>query len=134
MSAEEAKKNTVVPQLPQCKQDTTIRTETGYNLDDNRKQVLMDMLFMKKEDVPLDYKEVFGERVIIRKYHRDKPNLVSLSALGIGVDCLPYRLRATRQYLFKDLGKNALKNYDKDPHGEGEFSAFMKAKLGLLEK
>jgi hypothetical protein len=31
----------------------------------------------------------------------------------------------------RDEGRNALRNYDGDPHGEGEFHAYMKAKLGL---
>lgn len=122
-----------VPGLPACSEDKTTRQETNYPLPDNRDQVLMDILFIRKQDVPLDPKEIFGKHVMVRPYTTDSPNVDSLSALGVGVSCLPTRLRVTRSQIMRDEGKNALRNYENDPNGEGEMHALMKAKLGIQE-
>lgn len=128
-----AERNMKVPSLPACKENTTTREPTNYELPEKRDQVLVDLLFMPKENVPVDKKEIFGKRTVVRPYDRSKPNLMSLSAIGIGITCLPTRLRVTRAFVMRDEGRNALKNYDGDPHGEGEFHAYMKAKLGMGE-
>lgn len=128
MTETTAKQNMTVPELPNCKENITERTATNYSLAEDTHQVLLDILFMKKEDIPVDYKEIFGKRVVVRPYNKEKS---SVSVLGIGVKCLPTRFRVTRSFVMHDLGKNALKNYDIDPHGEGEFHEYMKAKLKI---
>lgn len=125
--------NTTPAKLPKCSKNETTRTETGYNEDEKPEELVADILFLDKRDLPLDTEEVFGKKTIARPYNSNEPNFETLGALGIGVDCLPFRWRITRKYLFKDTGKNALKNYDKDQTGEGEYSEFMKAKLGITE-
>ncbi|MBN8549122.1 MAG: hypothetical protein J0M12_07405 [Deltaproteobacteria bacterium] len=129
-----AERNLKVPTLPNCKTDVTTQTATSYDREDNREQVLLDLLFMRKEDIPLDPKEVFGHRVVMRPYYTDKPNVDSLSAIGVGITCLPTRMRVTRSFVMRDEGKNALKNYDKDPHGAGEYHELMRLKLGIAKE
>lgn len=129
----QADKNLKAATLPDCKQSTTTQTPTNYSLEEKPDQVLVDLLFVRKEGVPLDPKEIFGQHVVVRPFSSDKPNVDSLSAVGAGVTCLPTRMRVTRTFVMRDEGKNALKNYDKDPHGGGEFHAYMKAKLGMAD-
>jgi len=50
----------------------------------------------------------------------DKPNSGALATIGVGVTCLPTRMRATKAFVYRDEGANALKNYDKSPHGKGD--------------
>ncbi|MBX7145100.1 MAG: hypothetical protein K1X79_11665 [Oligoflexia bacterium] len=125
--------NTTPAKLPKCTKNETTKTETGYTDDEKPEELIADILFLDKRDVPLDVEEVFGKKTMARPYNANEPNFETLGALGIGVDCLPFRWRVTRKYLIKDTGKNALKNYDKDQFGEGEYSEYMKAKLGITE-
>jgi hypothetical protein len=125
-----AKQQSTVPQLPACAQNKSDRAPTNYTLPDQRNQVLLDMLFIRKEDLPLDPKEIFGNSVMVRPYSTEEPNVDSLSALGVGIQCLPTRLRVTRAFTIRDEGRNALKNYDKDPNGPGEFHITLKEKFG----
>lgn len=133
MLEKQGEKNLKVPALPSCKEDVTTRTATNYDRPEETSQVLLDLLFIRKEDVPLDPKEIFGQHVLTRPYSTDKANVDALSALGVGITCLPTRMRVTRSFVMRDEGKNALKNYDKDPHGPGEFHEYMKAKLGIAK-
>jgi hypothetical protein len=123
--------NTTPAKLPKCKVNETIRVETGYKETEKVDQLISDILFLDKADMPMDPDEVFGKRTMARPYNTKEANFEVLGAVGIGVDCLPFRWRVTRKYLFTDKGLNAYKNYDKDQFGTGEFSEFMKAKLGI---
>lgn len=123
--------NITPAKLPKCKVNETTRVETGYQESEKVDQLISDILFLDKADMPMDPEDVFGKRTMTRPYNTKEANFEVLGAVGIGVDCLPFRWRVTRKYLFTDKGLNAYKNYDKDQFGEGEFSEFMKAKLGI---
>jgi len=108
-----------VPDLPNCRVSRTVKTPTGFKGDRKDKRALFDMLFMRKSELPLNPDEVFGMNTFVQPFSTDKPNAPSLSTVGMGVPCLPYRMRVTRSFSFRDEGLNALRNYDEDPQGEG---------------
>ena len=109
-----------VPELPRCAESKTTREATGLKDAKGDKTVLFDMLFVEQKDLPLDTVGVFGKDTIIQPYSSEKPNAISFATVGVGVTCLPTRMRATKAYVYRDEGANALKNYDKNPHGKGE--------------
>ena len=120
-----------VPELPRCLENRTTKVASGYKTgQEDSKEVLFDMLFIRRGDLPMDTSDVFGKRTIVRPYYTDTPNSPSLSALGAGVKCLPFRFRATKSFGFTDEGTNALKNYDKNPYGAGILHDRMKAIVG----
>ncbi len=126
-------KNITPATLPACRVNESTQEETGYTGEEMPDQLIADILFMDKTDMPMDPSEAFGKRTMVRPYNSKEANFEVLGAIGIGVDCLPFRWRVTRKFLFKDKGRNALKNYDANQFGEGEFSEVMKAKLGLTQ-
>ena len=91
------------------------------------KTVLFDMLFLRKDQIPLDPDEVFGVSTIVQPYSTDQPNGPSFATVGVGVTCLPTRMRATKAFVYRDEGANALKNYDENPHGKGKVHPKMEA-------
>lgn len=109
-----------VPDLPRCAESKTTREATGLKEAKGDKTILFDMLFIPQQDLPLDTAGVFGKDTVIQPYISDKPNAISFATVGVGVTCLPTRMRATKAYVYRDEGANALKNYDKNPHGKGE--------------
>jgi hypothetical protein len=116
-----------VPDLPKCSENKTTREETGMKDAKGDKTILFDMLFIAKRDLPLDTDEVFGKDTIIHPYDAETPNALAFSAVGVGVTCLPTRMRATKAYVYRDEGANALKNFDENPHGKGKVHPKMEA-------
>ena len=115
-----------VPDLPLCAESKTTREDTGMKNVGGDKTILFDMLFIPKDRVPLDPDEVFGKKTIVQPYDSSVPNGVSFGAIGVGVTCLPTRMRATKAYVYRDEGANALKNFDEGPHGKGKVHPKMK--------
>jgi hypothetical protein len=109
-----------VPDLPKCTESKTTREDTGMKDARSDKTILFDMLFIAKKDLPLDAHEVFGKDTVIQPYVADAPNAAAFSTVGVGVTCLPTRMRATKAYVYRDEGANALKNFDENPHGKGK--------------
>jgi len=109
-----------LPELPKCTESKTTREETGMKEARNDKEILFDMLFVAKKDLPLDADEVFGKSTVVQPYDTETPNAIAFSTVGVGVTCLPTRMRATKAYIYRDEGANALKNYDENPHGKGK--------------
>lgn len=115
-----------VPELPKCTESKTTREDTGMKDAHSDKTILFDMLFMRKDQIPLDPDEVFGAGTIVQPYVSGQPDGPSFATIGVGVTCLPTRMRATKAYVYRDEGANALKNFDENPHGKGKVHPKMK--------
>lgn len=122
-----------LPALPACKEDSTKRYSTGYKGKDDGKFRFLDMLFIA-DRMPEDTSEIFGRQTLVVQYIKEKGPVAARFARDYGVTCLPFRVRATKKFVMRDRGVNALKNYDKDPHGKGVLHDFMKKKLGLTKE
>lgn len=109
-----------LPELPKCTESRTTRESTGVKDVRHDDTILFDMLFLPADKVPLDPDEVFGQATVLQPYTAAGLNGLAFGALGVGVTCLPTRLRATKAYVYRDEGANALKNYDGGPHGKGK--------------
>lgn len=120
----EAMKKTLVPHdLPDCR---AAKTETrSAKTKNDQEKIFFDMLFIRKEMIPLNADEVFGKKTLIRSFRLDKATPSTLSAIGLNVPCLPYRMRVTNAGVFKHQGIDALKNYDSGPSGPGVLSDVM---------
>jgi hypothetical protein len=105
-----------------CKLSTKENQVIADPNSSNAKDLEMDLLFIAEEDLPktnTDYFELFGKKTdlkIISKWSLG----IQQAAKSININCLPTRFRATKSVVFQEQGAYALRNYDKDPHGEGE--------------
>jgi hypothetical protein len=123
-----------VPDLPRCAESKTTREDTGMKNAGGDKTILFDMLFLPRDKVPLDPDEVFGKKTVVQPYDASVPNGISFGAIGVGVTCLPTRMRATKAYVYRDEGANALKNFDAGPHGKGKIHPKMKEYVDSFER
>ena len=151
--AERLRQAKVVPDLPECRESVTTKTATGYKETkaDKRKRkdeikiakkegslvtdvtpAHFDMLFIRKEKLPREPDEAFGKFTVIMAGSPDGEEGVLMAAVGVGVKCLPTRFRATNRFLYRDEGRAALLNYDKDPDGAGEAHEYV-ASFGRAE-
>ncbi len=105
--------------LPRCQADRTTKTETGYalaELDGSRLE--MDLLIIPAgSKLPLPAAQLFGTATTVIEY--DSETVTALAVQSLPVECLPTRIRATRKFVHVQEGLDALRNYDKDQHGEG---------------
>ena len=82
--------------------------------------MLVDILYIRKANLPLDPELVFGEGVQVMTFDENKKSPQSFAIQGAKIPCLPYRMRVSSSFIMRDYGKNALMNYSKDPNGKGE--------------
>jgi hypothetical protein len=92
--------------------------------------VYYDTLYLPEDMVPLDSSEVFGQETHLVPYGPESGEGAYLHMKVHGVPCLPYRIRITRDFDYRDLGRNAYKNYDASPGDEGKFHSWVSKKLG----
>lgn len=106
-------------ELPNCSSNKTTKFQ-GMGFGKLEQGTLIaDILYIRKSSMPEDPTEVFGPTVQIREYEPDPKSVNFNTALGMGVICLPYRIRITDSFTEKHEGKNALRNYSKDQLGKG---------------
>jgi hypothetical protein len=109
-----------VRKIPDCREPSTVRTPIKAKLEAGEEsKVVFDLLFMRKSEVPLDSKEVLGIDPLVVPYDPESSLSTALSAQGLGVKCLPTRIRITSLANYTHTGKDALKNFDGEPDGEG---------------
>lgn len=127
-----AKEELTAEPLPRCEESKTerARLSKGKISKAEKDDQILDILFINKSDVPLDYEEAFGKRVVLRTYKPgSSQDAMSYYIKKLGVKCLPYRMRATKEFRFEDWGSNALRNYDSDPSGKGELNPIAERSL-----
>jgi hypothetical protein len=88
-----------------------------------------DVLYLPEDLLPSDPTEVFGTQTMVRTYGPNSGEGVHVRMEVDEVPCLPYRTRITETTEYVDLGRNALKNYDKKQSEEGEFHPWIAQKL-----
>ena len=119
-----------IPELPSCDKSNTTKERLvpkGMKVP-QANTIVFDMIFLPKGKEPLSAKEYFGQRVVTGGYTNESQNGPSYIALSLGAKCLPYRIRATNEFVFKHEGEAALKNYDKNPHGKGKLHKALKGR------
>lgn len=105
--------------LPDCPSSKTEKSTLGKaRLKDSITH--FDMLFVRAETAPDSPEELVGFQPMVIRYRDDRPDENSLAALGVGINCLPFRLRITSRSSYAHIGLDALKNYDEQPDGKGE--------------
>lgn len=106
--------------LPNCSESKSQRIEVksgGSKVP--RKSLISDILYLRKHDVPIDTVEVFGPTVEVRPYEQDEKSITYHTAIGLGISCLPFRIRITDSYVDRLQGDDALKNYSRNLTGNG---------------
>ena len=110
--------------LPACSKDQTIQKELKVPASQKPASPVLvsDVLFISKETLPPLSKEFFfGENINIVTYDPEKPNVEAYAARYLDINCLPTRRRLTNKFNFTHQGRDALRNYDQDLHGKGEY-------------
>ncbi len=107
------------PPLPNCLEDKTDKEITEIASGSKKGQLIMDMLFIKEKEGPLNLQEALGTETQIIPYKGDRKDPLSYATLGLGVECLPYRIRIVQGAIFRDYGKNAYKSYLDNQFGKG---------------
>ncbi|MCB0355129.1 MAG: hypothetical protein KDD64_16470, partial [Bdellovibrionales bacterium] len=130
--------------LPACVDSKTIKVRNGaksaqYYGEKSDDGVLFDALFVK-ESAP-DFREgltgsdeLFGQHTHLHYYESKAEDPIALIASEKGVDCLPFRLRVTEDFIYKDFGENALRNYDEQFAGKSGYAGNGKMHPTVKEK
>jgi hypothetical protein len=116
---------------PRCESNETKREERSVDDGHKEEMILSDTLYLSEEYVPVDVAEVYGTKVQIYPYGPKSGSGVYVRMRTHAVPCVPYRIRITNRAWYYDRGNNALKYYDKQPGGRGEYSKWMQQKLFL---
>lgn len=112
-----------------CEENKTTRRELYPNLIEEKGPPFYDVLYAPEELVPLDSAQVYGTKAKVFGYGTGSDESVYLRMRIHQVPCVPYRYRMSNKTVYEDFGNNALKNYDKDPAGKGEFDVWVSRKL-----
>ena len=115
-----AKAKLKLEKLPKCKKDSTERTETPGIPEQFREKHSHDVLIVSPKYDTQSAEDLFGENIQLIVYDTSKPNSLGFIAKGLQATCLPFRVRSTGEFLYQHQGEHAVRNYDGDPHGEGE--------------
>lgn len=114
--------------LKACTGSKTVKADSGYSGNPSRSgQLRFDYLFIHTDDLgslQSERSELFGSKVNFKIIAADQLG-AEATARGFNVQCLPTRIRATRQTVYTLTGEPALRNYDRDPNGVGELHEMM---------
>ncbi|MEY4669815.1 MAG: hypothetical protein RL518_2514 [Pseudomonadota bacterium] len=116
---------------PRCESSETKREERLIDDGAKGETTLFETLYLPEEFVPVDVSEVYGTKVRLYPYGAASGTGVYIRMRTDAVPCVPYRIRITTRAWYYDRGNNALKNYDKQPGGRGEYSKWIQQKLFL---
>lgn len=115
---------------PRCDAAETKRDE--WPLDDiNEERIIGEVLYLPEDLMPVDPMEVFGTKVEVYTYGPKSGNGVNMRMTVDAVPCVPYRIRVTNRARYYSRGNVALKNYDKQPGGQGQYHAWIQQKVFL---
>ena len=79
--------------------------------------------------MPVDPMEVFGSKVEVYTYGPKSGDGVNIRMTVDAVPCVPYRIRVTNHARYYHKGNLALKNYDKQPGGGGQYHPWVQQKV-----
>ncbi len=96
-----------------CFEDRTEKKDLDLGLELKSDVALSDYLFITKYEMPKKLESQFGQRTVVLLYDLDKQESPTHDiARGMGVPCVPFRLRTTAKHIYRHYGKDALKNFD----------------------
>lgn len=109
------------------------KNETSFepaNSPSSEPEVMLDRIFIPEGLIPLNPEEELGSNIDLVPLSQDFNDSVIETKFEIyEVPCVPYRMRVTNNGTFYHSGHDALKNYDLDPNGKGEWGPVMYARL-----
>ena len=115
---------------PRCEVSETKRDE--WLLDDNKEErTIGEVLYVSEDLMPVDPMEVFGSKVEVYPYGPKSGDGVNIRMTLDAVPCVPYRIRVTNRARYYSKGNAALKNYDKQPAGQGQYHSWIQQKVFL---
>jgi hypothetical protein len=96
---------------------------------EGEERVLSDVVYLPQELIPMDANELYGEHAKLWGYGPNGAESVYTRMETHAVPCVPYRFRVTTKANYEDSGVNALKNYDKNPSGDGILNSWVQEQL-----
>lgn len=114
-------------EFPRCSDNTSKRVDTG--LAAQASEPAYDVLYLPPDLVPPEAGEVYGAKTRIRKVENPASPLVAFHLTEDSIPCVPFRVRIFDSVKIYDKGRNALKNFDRNHRGQGEFHAWVKEKI-----
>jgi hypothetical protein len=97
------------------------RTESTNRNNNKDTESIVDVLFIPTNYRTSSPKDIFGQKTDVYVYDTANPDPIIASLnLALEIPCLPYRIRHTKSFLFEHFGEHALRNYDGNPHGNGQ--------------
>lgn len=116
---------------PRCEDDQNIREALSFEYGPSEEIVVSDVIYLPEDLMPVDPMEVFGSKANTFTYGPKSGDGVNIRMYYDAVPCVPYRIRFTNKAKYVDRGNFALKNYDKQPSGRGQYHTWMQQKLFL---
>jgi hypothetical protein len=113
---------------PRCESPEVKREEWPLD-DDKEERIVGDVLYIAEELMPVDSMEVFGSKVEVYTYGPKSGDGVNIRMTLDAAPCVPYRIRVTNRARYYHKGNLALKNYDKQPGGGGQYHSWIQQKL-----
>jgi hypothetical protein len=116
---------------PRCEGDQNICEALSFEYGPSEEVVVSDVIYLPEDLMPVDPMEVFGSKANTFTYGPKSGDGVNIRMYYDAVPCVPYRIRFTNKAKYVDRGNFALKNYDKQPSGRGQYHTWMQQKLFL---
>ncbi len=99
--------------LGRCSGSSEKELKLSEGIKSDKDRVLLDRLYMFKDDVPLSPEDQYGPGVEIKAYDPLEPEEKSkFFRPAFSMPCLPYRLRITAKTQFLYQGEAALQNFN----------------------
>ena len=114
-------------EVARCSENGSQRVETG--LTPEAPGPAYDVLYLPPDLVPSEAGEVYGSKTRVRMVENPVTPLIAFHLSEDSIPCVPFRIRVFDSVKIYDKGKNALKNYDRNPRGLGEFHPWVKEKI-----
>ncbi len=119
--------------LPNCLVNRTEQTAIPKNPNSKPGSLILDYLFVRKDETPIDPAKTFGERTTVFEFGGSDDTAAYL-ALAVKATCLPYRVRITKKNIFRHFGLDALANFDKQFDGKGKLDKSVLANTKKVKK
>lgn len=124
------------PKFNACSSNKTEKERVDFDTDlpaSSKRLPISDVLFLNSKDVPSEPGAIFGQYTLVIPLSGAKDDSLGGYAEQLKIPCVPYRIRNTLNYVFKDEGLNALRNFGEDYLGKGFYHQYIQEKYGVKE-
>jgi len=124
------------PKFNACSGNKTTKDRVDFDSDlpaSSKRLPISDVLFLNAKDLPSEPGPIFGQFTLVIPLSGSKDDSLGGYAEQLQVPCVPYRIRNTLNYVFKDEGLNALRNFGEDYLGKGFYHQYIQEKYGVKE-